>query len=117
MGARVVLAVDATKGIEKLGKSVNLLQVAMQSIYLMSRQLTEHFLDLADLVVAPDMGSVSWEDLDHAAEIIESGRRHMREQIPQLRMLLRSPGLMQRLRRWTRPAASAQAKGSTARMP
>jgi hypothetical protein len=79
----------------------------MQSIYLMSRQLTERFLGLADLVVAPDMGGVSWEDLDRAAEIIESGRRHMREQIPQLRILLRSPGLMHRFRRWIGPAASA----------
>jgi len=115
MGTQVVLAVDATKGIDRLGKSVNLLQVAMQSIYLMSRQLTEQFLDLADLVVAPQMDGVSWEDMDRAAEIIDSGRQHMREQIPKLKSLLRLPGLVHELRRWIRPARFRHPKGIVTR--
>ena len=102
MGVKVVLAVDATKGMNRLGKSLNLLQVATQSVYVMSRQLTRHYLDLADLVVAPPMEGVSWEDLDRAAEIIESGRRQMRRQLPVLREMLQPAGLRQKLGQWLR---------------
>ena len=102
MGAKIVLAVDATKGMNRLGKPLNMLQVVTQSIYVMSCQLTRHYLDLADMVVAPPMEGVSWEDLDRAAEIIENGRWQMGRQVPLLSKMLRPAGVRHRLRQWLR---------------
>lgn len=102
MGAKVVLAVDATAGIHRLGEPFNLLQVMVQSIYSMSRQLTQHYLAQADLVVAPEMRGIGWEDLDRAAEIIETGRQHMAHHLPTLKKLLRWRGLKRVFLRWFR---------------
>jgi NTE family protein len=104
MGCRVVMGVDATAGIQHLGKPFNLLQVVVQSIYSMSRHLTAHYLESADLVVAPEMKGVSWESLDQTARIIESGRQEMLHQLPLLMTLLRG-GRVRRLAsrlRWKR---------------
>lgn len=96
MGSRVVMGVNATAGIQHLGKPFNFLQVVVQSIYSMSRHLTAHYLDLADLVVAPEMKGVSWESLDQTSQIIESGRQEMLRKMPLLMTLLRG-GRVRRL--------------------
>ena len=89
MGAEVVLAVDPTKGVLRLGEPLNLLQVISQSVYLMSREVTSQYLAGAELVVAPELPGVSWQDLGQASEIIESGRREMRRKMPELERLMR----------------------------
>ena len=99
MGAEVVLAVDATKGVLRLGEPLNLLQVISQSVYLMSRQVTSQYVAGAELVVAPQLPGVSWQDLGQASEIIETGRREMRRSMPELERLLR-PTWRRRWRRW-----------------
>ncbi len=99
MGAEVVLAVDATKGVLRLGGPLNLLQVISQSVYLMSRQVTSQYVAGAELVVAPQLAGVSWQDLGQASEIIETGRREMRRSMPELERLLRPPW-WRRWRRW-----------------
>jgi NTE family protein len=92
MGAEVVLAIDATKGVLRLGEPLNMLQVISQSVYLMSRQVTRHYVAQADLAVAPQIPGVSWQDLNKAPEIIETGRSEMRRALPELQSLLRPPG-------------------------
>lgn len=100
MGADVVLAVDATAGISRLGEPYNLLQVMVQSVYSMSRHLTRHHLAQADLVVAPEMRGMGWEDLDRAAELIEHGRQHMRRELPKLEKMLARGRLGRILHQW-----------------
>ncbi len=99
MGAEVVLAIDATKGVLRLGGPLNLLQVISQSVYLMSRQVTSQYVAGAELVVAPQLPGVSWQDLGQASEIIETGRREMRRSMPEIERLLRPPW-WRRWRRW-----------------
>jgi hypothetical protein len=96
MGSGVVLAVDATAGMRRLGEPYNLLQVIVQSVYSMSRHLTRRYLTYADVVVAPEMKGVGWEDLNRAADIIEFGRQAMRQELPVLNKALR----LGRIRRW-----------------
>jgi NTE family protein len=100
MGCRVVLAVDATAGMRRLGEPYNLFQVVVQSVYSMSRHLTRHYLTHADVVVAPVMKGVGWEDLDRSDEVIEHGRRTMREKLPALEHALDRRGLRRWLPRW-----------------
>ena len=88
MGADVVLAIDPTKGVLRLGEPLNLLQVISQSVYLMSRQVTRQYVAGAELVVAPELPGVSWQDLGQASEIIATGREEMRRTIPELQRLL-----------------------------
>jgi NTE family protein len=99
MGCRVVLAVDATAGMRRLGEPYNLFQVVVQSVYSMSRHLTKHYLTYADVVVAPEMKGVGWEDLDRSAEVIEHGRQAMREKLPALKKKIGRGSL----RRWLSP--------------
>ena len=100
MGAEVVLAVDATQGVLRLGEPLNLLQVISQSVYLMSRQVTSQYVAGAELVVAPPLPGVSWQDLGQASEIIETGRQEMRRSMPELERLLRPPWWSRWLNRW-----------------
>ncbi len=89
MGGEVVLAIDPTKGVLRLGEPLNLLQVISQSVYLMSREVTSQYVAGAELVVAPELPGVSWQDLNQAPEIIETGREEMRRSMPELERLLR----------------------------
>jgi NTE family protein len=103
MGADVVVALDATRGVLRPGGPINMVRVISQSVYLMSRQVTERYLSHADLVVAPEIPGVSWQDLGKAPEIIEAGRREMRKALPELTRLLRERGW----RRWWTPWAAS----------
>ena len=105
MGAEVVLAIDATKGVLRLGEPLNLLQVISQSVYLMSRQVTSQYVADAELVVAPQLPGVSWQDLAQASEIIETGRRAMSQSMPELERLLRPPW-WKSWARWLNPMAA-----------
>jgi NTE family protein len=100
MGSRVVLAVDATADIRRLGEPYNLFQVIVQSVYSMSRHLTKHHLAYADVVVAPEMLGIGWEDLERSREIIELGRQAMREKLPLLEKARRRRGLSRLVPRW-----------------
>jgi NTE family protein len=102
MGSKVVMAVDATAGIQRLGEPFNLFQVMVQSLYSMSRHLTRHYLAHADIVVAPEMKGLGWEDMNRGAEIVECGRRAMVQQLPALHKALRSRGLTKLLARFFR---------------
>jgi hypothetical protein len=66
----------------------------------MSRHLTRHYLTHADVVVAPVMKGVGWEDLDRSDEVIEHGRHAMREKLPVLQHALDRRGLRRWLPRW-----------------
>jgi len=100
LGCRVVLAVDATAGIRRLGEPYNLLQVIVQSVYSMSRHLAKHHLNHADVVVAPEMKGIGWEDLERSREVIEFGRQAMREKLPSLENELRRRKLGRLIPRW-----------------
>jgi NTE family protein len=102
MGARVVLAVDATAGIRRLGQPYNLFQVIVQSVYSMSRHLTRYHLVHADVVVAPEMKGVGWEELERTRDIIGFGRHAMREKLPALENALRARPFGRVFRRWFR---------------
>jgi NTE family protein len=102
MGSRVVLAIDATAGIRRLGEPYNLFQVIVQSVYSMSRHLTRYHLIHADVVVAPEMKGVGWEDLERTREIIEFGRQAMREKLPVLKNALRRRRFGRLFQRWFR---------------
>lgn len=93
MGPEVVLAVDANADVRRINESYNLLQVIVQSVYSMSRNLTVYYLAHADLIVTPSMKGIGWEDLGRAAEIIESGRREMQRRLPELKKLIEPRGL------------------------
>jgi NTE family protein len=99
MGADFVIAVnvnpDVTKRISKADreriakkKDPNLLQIAMQSLYITTYALAHNSLSGADVAIEPDLGSITSSDFKLAGKAIYRGREAAEKALPEIRRKL-----------------------------
>lgn len=102
-GVDVVMASDVNYKVTSFAAPGNLFEVIVRSVYLMSRQAVSGYIEEADLVVAPEIGDISWQDLERADELMSQGQAAMEAQIPTLKQLLSSSRLLRRVAgQWNR---------------
>ncbi len=102
-GVDVVMASDVNYKVTSFAAPGNLFEVIVRSVYLMSRQAVSGYIEEADLVVAPEIGDISWQDLERADELMSQGQAAMEAQIPALKQLLSSRRLLRRVAgQWSR---------------
>jgi NTE family protein len=99
MGADFIIAVnvnpDVTKRIGKADrariaakKEPNLLQIAMQSLYITTYSLAHNSLAGADVAIEPDLGNITSSDFKLAGKAIYCGREAAERAIPEIRRKL-----------------------------
>jgi NTE family protein len=69
-------------------KAPDMFSVFFQMIYTMEYEIAQARMDLAHVVIEPDLKGFSWTDLHRAKEIIKAGERIAEEYVPQIKALL-----------------------------
>ncbi len=89
-GMDVVVAVDVTFGSKDLNiKSI--LDVFLQSINLLERQIHETRLEGVDVLIQPGVGNMAINRFDLVEEAVMAGREATQQLIPQIKELLAGP--------------------------
>lgn len=96
-GVDIVLVSDVNYKVTRFAAPTNLFEVIVQSLYILSRQAVSGYIKNADLIVAPEVGGISWQQIECAGELIAAGEKAMRAQLPALRKLLTSRQLVRRV--------------------
>ena len=91
MGARVVTAVNLIER-NVVAEPRGILQVILRSAAVMTQQVGQYNLAMADLVIHPPVVQADLGDFSHALELIEGGRRAALESLPALHELVRTRG-------------------------
>ncbi len=89
MGVDVVIAVDASAGLEKKEQLTSLLEIMGQSISLQVRRESIRQAALADLVITPDTSMFSFADFPAMHLIMKQGEEAARAALPRIRELMR----------------------------
>ncbi|NNN05259.1 MAG: cyclic nucleotide-binding domain-containing protein [Elusimicrobia bacterium] len=76
--------------IPALLKAPSLFDVFFQMIYTMEYEVSHSRLEIADVVLHPDLKGFSWTELNRAKEIIAAGERAAEEALPRIRALIPS---------------------------
>ncbi|HEX8178468.1 MAG TPA: patatin-like phospholipase family protein [Pyrinomonadaceae bacterium] len=114
LGADIVVAVDVNaEGAKFLGPSLSAIGVLLQSFLVVQRTATAQQLREADVVIAPKVGHIRWDEMTRADELIAAGEEAALEALEQIKALLAPPALpvaaepnwLQRLLRRSTPAA------------
>lgn len=93
MGADIVLAVDV--GIYfNSHKPQHIIDVVTQSIDIMQRDLCRYSLDVADVVICPQLEKIAPGNFERAAEAIKAGEAAAQMMLPQIQELLAKEGLL-----------------------
>jgi len=69
-------------------KAPNLFDVFFQMIYTMEYEVSQSRLEIADVVLHPDLKGFSWTELNRAKEIISAGERAAEEALPRIKSLI-----------------------------
>jgi NTE family protein len=85
--ADVIIAVSVTSDFSK-HRLNNVFMMLVQSIYIQGKLLENEKLQLADLVIRPDVGDVSVVDLNRSRECIDEGVLAARRMVPQIKKYL-----------------------------
>ncbi|HYY42649.1 MAG TPA: patatin-like phospholipase family protein [Pyrinomonadaceae bacterium] len=114
LGADIVVAVDVNaEGAKFLGSSLSAIGVLLQSFLVVQRTATAQQLREADVVIAPKVGHIRWDEMTRADELIAAGEEAALAALAQIKALLAPPALpvaaepnwLQRLLRRPTPAA------------
>ncbi len=95
LGADFVLAVDVGL-FERLPPVRNVLDVVIQSMDIMEREIFRHRILEADYVVRPKLELMSATSFTSVEEAVEAGRSAMRESLPPLLEALDKKGMLKR---------------------
>lgn len=91
MGADVVIAVDVGLHIKKTTIN-NLFDVISQTIDIMGKEIMANNIVKADLLILPDVGSVSLTHFQKSEECIQAGEEAARKVLPEVESLLKERG-------------------------
>ncbi len=69
-------------------KAPNLFDVFFQMIYTMEYEMSQSRLEIADVLLHPDLAGFSWTELNRAGEIIAAGERAAEEALPRIKSLV-----------------------------
>ncbi|NOX36243.1 MAG: patatin-like phospholipase family protein [Calditrichaeota bacterium] len=99
LGADVVIAVDVSKDIHRIGKLDNALNILYRVDEIASHLLTRQRLHAADVIIRPHVGNVVWADFDRIEELIQKGRDAAESRLPLIQQMLTAPAWSWK-RRW-----------------
>jgi NTE family protein len=88
LGAGCVLAISVGIPDSHPGAPSNIFQVVSRAVSAAQKHQLEVWERHADLVLRPDVQSLSWDDFDRTDEAIEAGARAARNAIPRIEKLL-----------------------------
>ncbi len=92
MGSDVVIAVNTTAGLRKEDRMEYPWQITDQVTTIMQMSRNEELLDLADIVIDPDLKDRDSYDFESIEEFIELGRKETRKMLPLIRVKLAEAG-------------------------
>ena len=95
-GADFVIAVDVGGGVEEAEGEGKALDVLLRADRISSRKLTNLLLRLADFIIRPELGELSWTDFDKVDLLVQLGMEGARKQVRQLKRELRKHTLVQK---------------------
>ncbi len=94
LGAEVVIAVDVnTEGAKFLGPPLSAIGVLLQSFLCVQRTATVQHLRAADVVIAPKVGHIRWDEMTRADELMTAGEEAAVAALEQIRAFLTPPPL------------------------
>jgi NTE family protein len=105
----ILVGVDVNfEGAKFLGPPRTALGILFQTIMVVQRSIGEHERRAADVVIAPRVGHIRWDEMARGAELVRLGREAALEAVGRIRELIeeRAPGGGPRARRQTGPLAA-----------
>ncbi len=91
MGADIVVAIDVGLYIKETTIN-NLFDVISQTIDIMGKEIMKHNMVEADLLIRPEVGSISLTHFQKSEECIQAGEKAAREALPEVESLLKERG-------------------------
>lgn len=88
LGGDLVVGVNVNGPYQRTEPPRHMLSIIVQTFFMLSRASEQASCASADLLIAPDVGSIGYDQLNRAPELIAAGEAAMREAIPTLRRLL-----------------------------
>ncbi len=98
-GVDLVIAVDVGSPLEELQEPRNALETMIRADQMGVQKLHRLLLHLAQVVIRPDLGAMTWVDFDRWAFAVDRGQEAARQALPEIRRALRQNHW---LRRWLR---------------
>jgi len=98
MDTRRILAVDVHQKIHRVEKFANGLEVIMRADSIGLNRLRQIDLAEADMVIAPNVGSIHWANFNKARECIRRGEKAAEMMIPALRNMIKPKNLFEQLK-------------------
>lgn len=93
LGADLVVAVNATRSRNGIKPSEpNILTVALQVIHIAGNRIIDSCLREADIVIEPDMDSISSVDFHRVNECVQLGKQAAEEMVPEIKRRLAAIG-------------------------
>lgn len=91
LGADLVIAVDVNSaGATFLGPTSSVIGVVLQSMLVVQKTASRFQLASSDLVIAPPVGHIRWDEMGRADELINAGYTAAMESMPRVFELLES---------------------------
>lgn len=88
LGADVVVAVDVNRSYRRPQPPNTMLSIFVQSFFTIARAAERIATEEADVVIAPDIGDIGFDQLQRAKELITAGEEAARRSVLKLRALL-----------------------------
>jgi len=88
LGADIVIAVDVTANTTNHVKLTNMVEVLVQTLNVMARQMTRGQAELADVLIRPQVGQLWMLDFKDARKCIDAGVDAGERALPAIRALL-----------------------------
>ncbi len=109
LGAEKVVLIDVSARIDERRPPQNIVQIMLQSMFIIGRSAARLARQQADVIVEPDINSYEWDDFKHCPEISLAGEMAMRRALPQILDWLppRKKSFFQKIRAVFHQAASA----------
>ena len=98
LGADVVLASDVRSETALPKPPKNAYQVLIQAFSIVTYRASERQLEAADVVVAPDLKGIGWDEVSKAGVAMVAGEYAMKGKVTELREKL-NPGLWQKMKK------------------
>ncbi|MEW6368544.1 MAG: patatin-like phospholipase family protein [Acidobacteriota bacterium] len=96
-GVDIIMVSDANQGLTRFARPTNLFEVIVQSIYITTRKAVTPYIEAADLIVAPEIGQIGWQDLSRADEMLRAGEAAMERKLAELRALMMERRVIRRM--------------------
>ena len=91
LGADIVIAVDVnSEGLSYIGSSSSMLGIFLQSMMVVQKTSSAYQLEMADVVISPKIGHISYHKMGRADEMIAAGYEAGLKSIAQIRELIDS---------------------------